>query len=143
MKLTWDLLCNCRNSFVKPTLTSDFISPEISLMTKFHKFYHSLLNSPLREVQVILRFSSHDKKSTIGSNLDVLKRETSLDPREFGTKRIKEELILYHSVYAANIDVWRIKYLDKLLSARTSAYYLGDTDNYDDLNNLIHSLVIN
>ena len=143
VKLAWNLPRNCRNVFLKTTLVPGLVPPEVSLMTKFHKFYHSLIASPSTEVQVLSILSSRDIRSNLGSNLAHLKNETSIEPRDFGTKRIKEELMTNYVRNVPEDYIWRVKYLDKLISARNSAYYLGETQEYDEINTLIHSLVIN
>ena len=112
-------------------------------MIKWHKFYHSLLNSPSNEVSVIARLASRDIRTTIGANLQYLRQETQLDPSLYGSNRIKEELLQYHRPTIVMQDWWRVDYLEKLLTARMQAYYDGNTDQYDQLNTLIHSLVIN
>ena len=105
----------------------------------------SLKNSPSKEVQVISRLAARDIRTSIGSNLDALKRETGLDPHCFGTDRLKHELLnTYNQNFFVNVeDKWRIPYLDKLLAERTMAFFKGDTENHTKINELLQSLVVN
>ena len=90
VKLTWDLPRNCHNFFIATTLAPQLVPPEISMLTKWHRFFLSLKNSPSKEVQVISWLAARDIRTSIGSNLDALKRETGLDPHCFGTDRLKQ-----------------------------------------------------
>ena len=102
------------------------------------------MNSPSKEVQVISRLAARDIRTSIGSNLDALKRETGLDPRCFGTDRLKQELLnTYDQNLSVNVeDEWRLPYLDRLLTERTMAFYNGDTENHTKINELLQSLVV-
>ena len=143
VKLIWDLPRECHNNFLDAILAQDVIPPQISLMTRFVTFFHSLINSPSPEVSVLCRLSARDLHSNIGLNLDDIKRETGLDPWLFGSRRIREEMLKFHSRSPPKEDAWRIPYLHKLLSIRTEYFYRGDSFNYEEINSLIFSLVTN
>ena len=143
VKLIWDLPRGCRNYFLDTVLAKDVIPPDVSLMTRFVTFFHSLVNSPSTEVSVLCRLSARDIRTNIGMNLDAIRKETGLDPWNFGARRIGEELCKFHARLPPTKDTWRIPFLGKLLSARTEFYYRGETANYEEINSLIASLVTN
>ena len=94
-------------------------------MTRFHKFFHSLLDSPSPEVRVLVRLSARDLRTNIGKNLRSIHDETGLDPWLFGGQRLKEELLHYNMKPVPEKDKWRIRLLEKYMGIRSQAYYIG------------------
>ena len=68
---------------------------------------------------------------------------TGLDPKAFGSARIREELIKVELVEIAPIDQWRIKYLCKLLDQRQQLHYSGNKCEEEIVSILINSLCVN
>ena len=143
IKLIWDLPRECHGYFLDSTLAKNSIPPQVCLLGRFVKFFHSLLSSPSPEVAVLCRLSARDIRTNIGSNLDSIRKETGLDPWIFGSRRIQEELRQNSVSQVVVKDKWRVPYLDKLLTVRTEHFYRGDIENYRDINSLISSLVKN
>ena len=109
-------------------------------MTKFHKFFLSLLQSSSPEVQVLTRISARDIRTNLGANLKAIKEETGLDPSLYGGQRLKKELLKSNINQVPESDIWRLGYLKKLLIRRAYAYYNG-SDEITEIENLIISLV--
>ena len=75
VKLTWNLPRNCKNFFIT-YLAQNLLPPKIAMLTRFHKFFHSLLDSQSPEVQTIVRLSSRDIRTNVGKNLRLNEEET-------------------------------------------------------------------
>ena len=114
--------------------------PSVFLMTKFHKFFLSLLHSSSPEVQVLTRISARDIRTNLGANLKAIQEETGLDPWLYGGQRLKKELLKSNINQVPESDIWRLGYLKKLLIRRAYAYYNG-SDEITEIENLIISLV--
>ena len=56
---------------------------------------------------------------------------------------MKEELLEKEFVAVADQDLWRIKYLGKLLEERQRLNYLGEEDKVEQMSDMIDSLCIN
>ena len=109
--------------------------PSVSLMTRFHKFFTSLLVSSSPEVAVLARLSARDARTSLGSNVKAIEEETGLDPWLFGGQRLKAKLLSANTAHVPEPDVWRIGYLEKLLTKRAHAYYNG-SDEILEVDNL-------
>ena len=66
-----------------------------------------------------------DVSTTTGQNLNNICLETGLDPLASSLVNIKEELG-NNKVAVPDEDVWRMRYLAKLLEARREAHYEGE-----------------
>ena len=53
IKLAWNVPRNCHSYFIDTVLAQAVTSPRVSLMSRFLTFFHSLINSPSPEVQVL------------------------------------------------------------------------------------------
>ena len=115
--------------------------PKVSLLSRFHSFFHSLLEHPSPEIQTLFRLSARDLRTNVGKNLRLIEDETDLNPWLFGSKRIKRELLLANAAQMPETESWRLPLLGKLLDQRTFAYYAGETDMEENLNAQIKSLV--
>ena len=92
VKLVWGLPRNCKSDTMY-FVSSSLIPPNVSLMLRFHKFFLHLLESPSKEVQVISRLSARDMRSNKGKNLSYLQDLSGLNPWEYGTNRLKQEIL--------------------------------------------------
>ena len=140
VKLSWNLPRNCNNIFIE-SLAPNVVPPNIGLLTRFHKFFFSLLESPSNEVQMMVRLSARDLRTNLGRNLEYIREETGLDPWLYGTARIKTELLNFHKLHIPDNEAWKLGYLEKLMNTRSFAYYCGNFQEEEDTNSLIHSLV--
>ena len=141
IKLVWNLPRNTKSYFIEHLLAPQMISPRVSLLSRFHNFFHGLLQSDSEEVRIISRIAARDIRSNLGKNLDYLRRETGLDPWLFGNQRMKEELLNHSFPTVPSSDEWRIVYARKLLYKRQEAYYTGNDEVWNDTNTLLQSLV--
>ena len=73
-------------------LAAEVASLEVSLLERFHGFFRSLLGSPSQEVGVVALLAGRDIRSTLGSNLTLLRNKTGLDPWAVGKGQLKAAL---------------------------------------------------
>ena len=139
VKLAWGLPRNSKNFLIGSLLAPHISPPVVTLMHRQAKFFHTLLQSPSQEIQVLARLSARDVRTNIGSNLDQIRIESGLHPWTYGGLRLKEELSSFHHVMVPGADIWRIPYLERLLDERLTNYYNGNNAD-DDLEALIQSL---
>ena len=144
VKLTWGVHRGCRTYLVQHVLAPDVTPLRVNLLLRFRTFFRSLLTSPSLEVQVAARLASRDIRSTVGSNLAVLRKESGgLDPWTSSPGQLKAALLRAQTVEVPPVDAWRVPYLSRLLTARLRCYYSGDKKEEKQLISLIDSLVIN
>ena len=115
------------------------------VLTRFFGFFESLLDSNSIEVQVTARLSARDKRKTLGSNLDVLKCLTDIDPWSSNKSLIRQRMIEIKRSRTNDVDgdAWRVTYLSKLLERRTIAYHNNNREEEQYVQSLIDSLVVN
>ena len=105
------------------------------MVGRFIGFFRSLLLSKSPEVQVVANIVVRCSRSTTGSNLMNIERETLLDPWLAPSWRVRAA-VPRSSVPAQ--EEWRIVYLMKLIAAR--AQMESACENTEEVNALIESL---
>ena len=93
IKLSWGVNSGCRTYLLQEVLAENMTSLRARLLLRFYNFFRSLIESPFKEVSVLARLVSRDARSNIGSNLNLLREETGLDPWIVGHNHLKEDLI--------------------------------------------------
>ena len=89
------------------------------------------------------RLAARDLRNSVGANLDLIQRQTGLDPWAAGPGQLREALLAADSVPVPEVDKWRVPYLWRPLAERLHAHYTADTTTEDRLTVLINSLVVN
>ena len=143
MKLAWGVHRGCCTYLLQNVLAPDTTPLRVGLLTKFHGFFRSLLDSPSHEVAVIARLKARDIRTNLGSNLALLQRETGLDPWVTGKGQLDTALKKQARVNVPDQDGWRVPYLRKLLSERLRAHYSSDQQEEKRIQSLIDLLVVN
>ena len=143
VKLSWNVPRGCRTYLLQNFLAPGLISLRVNIMTRFRSFFRSLMSSPSKEVQIVSRLAARDMRSTLRSNLALLREETGLDPWIVSPAHLRRELISAETSSIPAEDQWRVPYLKKLLDQRNSAYYCGEQEREEHLQKLIDSLVVN
>ena len=142
IKLAWNVNRGCRSYFLDHVLAQNVTPLRYRLLSRFHTFFISLLDSPSMEVRVISRLAARDIRSNLGSNLCLLSEESGLNPWMSAPSLMKIRLRENGKSQPPSQDSWRVDYLPKLLAARQLAYYNCDQDEEIILSNIIDSLVI-
>ena len=94
VRLSWAVPRATRTFLVQQVLSCGLTSAKVDIMTRYGGFYRSLVQSPSYEVAVLAGIVGNDIRSTTGSNLRLLMELTGLDPKAFGSARIREELVI-------------------------------------------------
>ena len=143
VKLAWGVHRGCRTHLLQTVLAPGLSSLKVNLLSRFRGFFRALLDSPSHEVQTVSRLAARDIRSTLGSNLALLREITGLDPWVVSPAHLREQLVSSEEVPVPAEDMWRVPYLKKLLDQRLEAYYAGNQEKQDSLSALIDSLVVN
>ena len=118
-------------------LCSGLPSVRADILSRYLKFVQGLKMSPSREVTVMCGVVEGDVSTTTGQNLDLIRRETGLDPPASSATRVKAAILSRVQEVPA-LDTWRLEYLGKLLEARGEAHY--ECEDTNQLTVLIDSL---
>ena len=111
VKLAFDVHRGCRTYLLQKVLAPDLVSLRVNLLTRFRGFFRRLIDSPSHEVQLVALLSARDIRSSLGSNLTLLRDETGLDPWVVSPGQLKQALIDAEKVEVPSNDEWRIHYL--------------------------------
>ena len=139
-KIAWRVHRGCRSYLVQQVLAPHVTSLRVQILCKFCGFFRSLLDSPSTEVAVV---AARDLRSSVGTNLALLQRETGLDPWVVGPGHLRAVLLDKARVVVPDQDKWRLTYLERLLAERLQAYYAADTLTEERLTVLMNSLEVN
>ena len=137
MKLAWQVPRAAHTYFVDHLLRNGLSSVKTDIMSRYVKFLAGLHSSPSMEVRVMYGVAAGDVRTTTGRNIWFLKTETGLDPTCSSSAKVKA--VLESKVTTIpDRDMWRIRYLARLLEERGQAHYEGEDVN--QLTVLIDSL---
>ena len=103
------------------------------MISRYVKFFQTLLTSVSNEVRLIAQLAAQDKSSTTGLNLAKIREETKLNPWSASSLHVKQ-VLLDSEPKVPEQDLWRLPYLAKLLDERHSMELeLIDTKEIDKL----------
>ena len=143
VKVAWRVHRGCRSYLLQHVLAVDFVPMKVKLFTRFIGFFRSLLESPSREVSVTARLGARDLRTSVGQNLDLIRRETGLDPWCLSKQTLRSVLMENEKTEVPAGDEWRCQFLMKLLDMRQTHHYAGNSDEEKHCQSLIDSLVVN
>ena len=144
VKLAWGVHRGCRTYLLQQVLAPGVTSLRVNLFMRFHTFFRSMLASPSPEVQVVARLAARDLRSSVGSNLALLREESGgLDPWTSPPGRLKAALQLSEESPIQTADAWRVPYMWRLLGERLQHFYNGDTEEEERVAGLLNDLVRN
>ena len=135
LKLSWDVPRSTHTFFVDGLLGCGFPTSRQQILSRYVKFYRSLLNSPSHEVAVVARLVGKDAKSVTGKNLLNIRLETKLNVFSAPLQKIKDAISL---ATPPAPEQWKLYLLDKYISRRKDLRTRCEETNY--LDNLIDSL---
>ncbi len=125
IKACWDVHRGCRTYLVQSVLAPGISSLKTNLLCRFRGFYRNLLVSPSFEVQVVARRSATDIRSSVGSNLALLRELTGgLNPVTVSPGKLREVLVTAAEKPVPAGEEWRVGLLQKLLQEKLKAYYI-------------------
>ena len=144
VKLAWEVHRGCRTYLLQQVLAPEVTSLRVNLLMRFRTYFRSLLSSPSPEVRVAALLAGRDIRSTVGSNLALLRLESGgLDPWTVSAARLKAALVRAETAPVPPADAWRVPYLRRLLQERLQHHYSGDDKEEERVKTLINSLVRN
>ena len=143
VKLAWGVPRGCRTYLLQQVLAPEVTSLRVNMLLRYRTFFRSLLESPSPEIQVAVRLAARYVQSSVGSNLALIQKESGgLDPWTSSPGQLKAALLQAEIVSGPADDAWRIPYLRRLLTERTTHFYNGDTQEEERVQSLIDSLVV-
>ena len=142
IRLVWDVPRATRTYLVQQLLNCGVTSARVDILARYGGFLRSLRMSPCQEVRVMANLATRDVRSVTGSNARLLENTSGLNPWEFGSSRLKEELQKKETVDVPELDSWRVRYLASLLEQRQVVHYNVDEEELERLSDLIESLCI-
>ena len=122
VKLAWHVPRQAHTYLDHNLLCSGLSSVRCDILARYVKFVRGLKVSPSVEVSVMFGVVAGDVTTTTGRNLNTIRLETGLDPLASSLVNIKEELG-NNKLAVPDEDVWRMRYLAKLLEARGEAHH--------------------
>ena len=135
VKLTWDCPRSTHKYLVSRFLAPGFVSIRAKVISRYVKFFQTILKSASKEVSLVAQLAAQDKSSTIGFNLAKIREETKLNPWTASPLQIKQVLV-EGEPQVPEQDTWRLPYLAKLLDTRHSMeLQLQDTKKINELIN--------
>ena len=132
MKLCWDVPEATHTLFVEHLLGEEFTSLRVNVLSRYVKFFQSLVCHSSREVALVANLVGRDIESTTGRNLRCISTDTGLNPWRATSSHIKNA---YKSqVVLDQRDSWKIHLLKTYLEKRQLLKeQLKPTDEIEDL----------
>ena len=132
VKLCWDVPESTHTLFVEHLLGVEFTSLRVNVLSRYVKFFQSLVRHSSKEVALIANLVGRDIESTTGRNLRCISTDTGLNPWRDTSSQIKNE---YESrIVLDERDSWKIHLLKNYLARRQFLKeQFKPTDEIDDL----------
>ena len=135
-KLSWNLPRSTHSYFVDSLLSSGMPSTRQQALSRYVKFFRSLLSSPSKEVATIARIIGQNAATTTGKNLLNISLESNLCTRSSPLSKFQE--VLLKNREAPVEEKWRLSLLQSYLKIRQDQLLNCCDTGYID--NLISSL---
>ena len=140
VKLAWQVPRATHTYFVERMLCCGISSTRDDLLSRYVTFLQSLRRSPSKEVSVLVHIVGRDMRTTTGSNANLVRELSGLDPWSCQSSQVKK-VMGERLVHIPEQDMWRLAFLGKLLEKRGEDYHqMVDTGETTEL---IDSLCIN
>ena len=142
VKLAWECPRETKTFLLQNVLSSDMTSARTDILGRYPKFFLSLRKSACYEVRVLAYLTSRDLRTTTGKNLKAVREASGLNPWDSSFEKVKSAIAENERVNVLPEDKWRIKYLWNLLGKLQETKHMAMTDEQEELQALIDSLVI-
>ena len=120
VKLTWGVPRSCYTYLVEGFLAKDQTPLRNKILARYPGFFQSLLESPSKEVRMLVNMVKKDPRSTTCVNLRYIRMKTKLDEAEqFSSFRIRQELPIQE---VPEEQQWRLGLLTSLLKKSKEKY---------------------
>ena len=138
IKLVWNIPLACHNYIIDHLLAEGFSPIRHKILSRYVKFFSGLLTSCSPEVALIANLAGRDKSSTTGRNLELIAKETGLNPWSAAPASVREKLKLAD---VPQCDQWRLPVLKSFLDRRREMEY--NMEKCDEITGWIDTLCIN
>ena len=91
-KLAWSVPRSTHTYLVEEVLAPGVANLHVSLLHRFTNFFRGLISSPSQEVTVLALLAARDLRSSTGSNLEMVRTMTGLDPWTVGRSELRSTL---------------------------------------------------
>ena len=143
VKHVWGCPQWTRSFLMQQVLSCGFTSAKVEILSRYVRFFRSLLCSTSKEVRVLSRLYARDVRSVTGKNLQYISEITGLNPWTVPYSGLKTALITEDTVQVPEQDRWRVPYLCSLLRQRGEAHHMAMEEDNQRSTELINSLVAN
>ena len=132
VKLCWNVPRSSHRYFVS-VLSRGAPSIRTKIMSRYVKYFQSLLASDCAELAVVANIAGRDRSSTTGINLYKLEQETGLNPWVATPAQVRE-VLLEKEQEVPVVDQWRVPTLERFLERRHEVELaVGDTTEVQEL----------
>ena len=125
-----------------PLLAPGAVSAKAEIIARFVKFFRGLRAAPSHEVVSAALVLARDMRSTLARNLAFVERVTGQDAWAASPRLVRSIVMENETVKPPLEDIWRVKYLDKLLGQREQLHSLGMEEEEEQVQLLIESLCV-
>ena len=136
VKLCWSVPESTHTMFVENLLGEGFTSLRVNVMSRYVKFFQSLLGHQSKEISLIANIVGRDMGSTTGKNLRGIGKETGLNPWLASSFQVKSAL--NSLVTCKENDQWKLSLLENYLLRRQEMEEMLKCT--EDITELINSL---
>ena len=120
VKLLYEVPRSTYTYLVEGFLAKDQTSLRNQILSRYPGFYTKLLNSPSKEIRMLVRMVTDDPRSTTCQNLRYIRKVTALDnPENYTSWRVRE--VLPHKC-VPDSDKWRLGLLTNLMTMKATMY---------------------
>ena len=134
-KLIWRVPRSTHTFLVENLLVSQFFTVKQQLVGRYVNYVKQLFNSSSPEICVVANMVARCARSTTGSNLLHIERESRLDPWTTPAWMVRSAM---PRCEVTPVQRWRLQYLRKLLLARLEME--ARCEDVEDINELVDSL---
>ena len=129
-KLCWYLPSQTHSYFVDNLLSCGLPSIRQQVLSRYVKFYHTLVSSPSKEVALVARIVGKDASTNTGHNLVNIYLETSMCP--IRTPMSKLKTVIFRPAPPPPCEMWRIDLLQKYIQIRQNQILACEDTSYID-----------
>ena len=131
LKLAWGVPRSTFTFLVDHLLAGETPSLRDSILTRYTMFCQNLCRSSNKEIRILANCAVNDTRSTTGSNISKIAKETGLDPLA------SRKCLVRNALYTSEVppeEVWRVPLLARLLKEKIEQLEAeNDTSGLTDL----------
>ena len=118
------------------------VSARAEILERILGFFRVLRKAPSHEVVTAALLCTREMRTTLAQNIAFIEELTGLDVLEITPSMARKKLVQLETVSPLPEDIWRMKYLGKLMQKREELHVMGMEGEKEELQGLINSLCI-